>query len=204
MARIVRTLGPRGYRPKYAVTDEGKVIELYEGPLIPQAGAGSSDSYNDEFVNIASDDLPSFLTGQDIYKGTTDAERIIWLKDQMTKMQSVALVYVEKIKDMAKGEPDLAKIVASALVLVGGKLLKAQPVVGAIVAGAGLIVQFLSKSTSDKILAYKKEKILKWSAILTTLQNQYVLYDNELKGLEAKKYIKAGLIVAIVAVLAYK
>lgn len=189
MARIVRTVGPRGYRPQYGVTEDGAVIELYSGPPIKIENSGSSEIYNWDFLNINESNLPFVLSNLGKYSGNSDSERILWLQDQMKKMEAVAKIYAGKIKEISEGEPDLAKVVSSSLVLVGGKLLTAAPPAGAIVAGVGLIIQFLSSSRSKEILEFKTKKVLEWSAIIQVLQKQYKAYQDEIDSINMKSLL---------------
>jgi hypothetical protein len=201
MARVVKTVGPRGYRPKYGVTETGEVIELYPGEWIKETGGG--DTFNHDFLNVKDTDVPYVLSGKNPYTGKTDAERIAWLTEEMRKMQLVATAYAGKIKELAKDEPDLSAVVSTSLVLVGGKILKAAPIPGAILAGAGLIIKWMSTSGQTQRLAAKKERILEWAGTITILQDQYAKYAKEIQSIQNKKYIKMGLIAAIFAVLYY-
>lgn len=194
---IVSTMGPRGYKPKYGVTDSGNVIELYSGALIPTGG--STEVYNWGFVNISDEDMPFFLSSLGAYTGSTDAERIAWLQDQMIKMETLAKVYAGKIREISEGEKDLADAVASALVLVGGKLLVAFPPAGALVFGVGLLIKFLQSSNAKKILEFKLSKIKEWTAIIKTLQDQYILYNQEIESLQnKKKYTMIAIILGVI------
>lgn len=205
MATIVSTYGPRGYKPKYGVTSDGTTVELYSGPLIKDTGTGgSSVPYNYDYLNLSDSDLPFYMSSLGAYKGTTDAERIAWLQDQMLKMQKVALIYLNKIKEISADEPDLAKVVSSSLVVVGGKLLVAAPPAGVLVFGVGLVIKFLSSSTAKKILEFKTKKVLEWSAIIKMLQDNYILYGNEIKGLQNKRTFTIVGVLGLLFLLIYK
>lgn len=191
MSKVIATIGPRGYKPKYALLEDGSRVELYEGPLIKIQNYNYDYIINDDFVNINKTDLPDYLSAVDSYYGSTDGEREIWLKNQIKKLQAVAILYYDKVTDFRKDDPDLAAITAN-IVIIGGKaLVRANPVVGGVVASFGMIISLLHKAKASEVQEYKAKKIIEWLIVIDELQSEYDRLLLELTLLQYKIVAKS-------------